>query len=162
MGQSSTEVEKDNRFKIQCLDKFFPINLRMAFLVKYIAFVVAFLAAAKSGEGIKMKLVDPTDAKSIQEYADLVKQEVCESFNPLNSTHMDAVGDCKSRKRCKKSATTLAHLLQVHYLGDNIEICTPKGGDRFWVQFWVQNQVQDQFWGQFCKSDIGYWCNSSS
>ena len=43
----------------------------MAFLVKYIAFVVAFLSAAKSGEGIKMKLVDPTDAKSIQEYADL-------------------------------------------------------------------------------------------
>ena len=26
---------------------------------------------------------------------------------------MDAVGDCKTRKRCKKSATTLAHLLQV-------------------------------------------------
>merc|ERR1711994_7598 len=135
MGQSSTDVEKDNRFKIQCLDKFCPINLMMAFLVKYIAFVVAFLSAAKSGEGIKMKLVDPTDAKSIQEYADLVKQEVCESFNPLNSTHMGAVGDCKSRKRCKKSATTLAHLLQVHYLGDNIEICTPKEGDRFWGVF---------------------------
>ena len=98
-----------------------------------------------------------------------VKQEVCESFNPLNSTHMDAVGDCKSRKRCKKSATTLAHLLQVRkyqilaiyflvqvilnfifslkcrnfipnyvyldYLGDNIEICTPKEGDRFWGVF---------------------------
>jgi len=132
--QSSTEVEKDNRFKIQCLDKFFPINLRMAFLVKYIAFVVAFLSAAKSGEGIKMKLVDPTDAKSIQEYADLVKQEVCESFNPLNSTHMDAIGDCKSRKRCKKSATTLARLLQAQHLGDNIDICTPKVGDRWSIK----------------------------
>merc|ERR1711936_1094223 len=134
MGQSSTEVAKDNRFKIQCLDKFFPINLRMAFLVKFIAFVVAFLSAAKSGEGIKMKLVDPTDAKSIQEYADLVKQEVCESFNPLNSTHMDAIGDCKSRKRCKKSAATLAKLLQAQHLGDNIDICTPKVADRWSIK----------------------------
>lgn len=93
----------------------------MAFLVKYIAFVVAFLSAAKLGEGVNLQLVDPTDAESIQAYADLVKQEICESFNPLNPAHMDAIGD---------DATALAHLLTVHYLGDNIEICTPKEGDR--------------------------------
>ena len=43
----------------------------MAFLVKYLAFVVAFLSAAKLGEGIDVKQVDPTDAESIQEYADM-------------------------------------------------------------------------------------------
>ena len=43
----------------------------MVFFVKYIALVVAFLSAAKLGESINLKLVDPTDAKSIQEYADL-------------------------------------------------------------------------------------------
>ena len=43
----------------------------MAFLVKYIAFVVAFLSAAKLGEGVNLQLVDPTDAESIQAYADL-------------------------------------------------------------------------------------------
>ena len=43
----------------------------MAFLVKYLAFVVAFLSAAKLGEGIDLQLVDPTDAASIQKYADL-------------------------------------------------------------------------------------------
>ena len=106
----------------------------MAFLVKYLAFVVAFLSAAKLGEGINVKLVDPTNAESIQEYADLgrwkahindftlhlgrkdvnayiqlfisfpVKQDVCESFDPLNSSHMDAIGD---------DATTLARMLTV-------------------------------------------------
>ena len=43
----------------------------MAFLVKYLAFVVAFLSAAKLGEGINVKLVDPTDAKAVQKYADM-------------------------------------------------------------------------------------------
>ena len=43
----------------------------MAFLVKYLAFVVAFLSAAKLGEGINVTLVDPTNSESIQEYADL-------------------------------------------------------------------------------------------
>ena len=43
----------------------------MAFLVKYIAFVVAFLSVAKLGEGIELQLVDPTDAESIQAFADL-------------------------------------------------------------------------------------------
>ena len=43
----------------------------MAFLVKYLAFVVAFLSAAKLGEGINVTQVNPTNAKSIQEYADL-------------------------------------------------------------------------------------------
>ena len=43
----------------------------MVFFVKYIALVVAFLSAAKLGEGINVKLVDPTNAESIQEYADL-------------------------------------------------------------------------------------------
>ena len=33
-----------------------------------------------------------------------VKQELCESFNPLNPAHMDEIGD---------DATTLAHLLTV-------------------------------------------------
>jgi len=94
----------------------------MAFLVKYLAFVVAFLSAAKLGEGINVKLVDPTNAESIQEYADLVKKDVCESFDPLNSSHMDAIGD---------DATTLARLLTVHYQGDNIDICTPKEEDRW-------------------------------
>ena len=43
----------------------------MAFLVKYLAFVVAFLSAAKLGEGINVTLVNPTNAESIQDYADL-------------------------------------------------------------------------------------------
>ena len=43
----------------------------MAFLVKYIAFVVAFLSAAKLGESIDLKLVDASDADSVQAYADL-------------------------------------------------------------------------------------------
>ena len=43
----------------------------MAFLVKYIAFVFAFLSVAKLGEGIELQLVDPTDAESIQAFADL-------------------------------------------------------------------------------------------
>merc|ERR1712150_148742 len=106
---------KDNRFKIQCLEKVFPINLRIAFLV-------AFLSAAKLGEGVNVKLVDPTNAESIQEYADLVKKDVCESFDPLNSSHMDAIGD---------DAATLARLLKVHYQGDNIDICKPKEEDRW-------------------------------
>ena len=43
----------------------------MAFLVKYIAFVVAVLSAAKLGEGIGLQQVDPTDAKAVQNYADM-------------------------------------------------------------------------------------------
>ena len=43
----------------------------MAFLVKYIAFVVAFLSAAKLGESIELDLVDVTDADSVQAYADM-------------------------------------------------------------------------------------------
>ena len=43
----------------------------MAFLVKYVAFAVAFLSAANLGEGIKLDLVDVTDADSIQAYADM-------------------------------------------------------------------------------------------
>ena len=43
----------------------------MAFLVKYIAFVVAFLSAAKLGEGIDLNLVDVTDADSAQAYVDM-------------------------------------------------------------------------------------------
>jgi len=91
-------------------------------LVKYLAFVVAFLSAAKLGEGINVKLVDPTNAESIQEYADLVKKDHCESFDPLDSSHMDAIGD---------DATTLARLLTLHYQGDNIEICASKEKDRW-------------------------------
>jgi len=104
----------------------------MAFLVKYLAFVVAFLSAAKLGEGINVKLVDPTNAESIQEYADLVKKDVCESFDPLNSSHMDAIGD---------DATTLARLLKLHYQGDNIEICAVKEEDRW------GNWKSDLTWG---------------
>jgi len=101
-------------------------------LVKYLAFVVAFLSAAKLGEGINVKLVDPTNAESIQEYADLVKKDVCESFDPLNSSHMDAIGD---------DATTLARLLKLHYQGDNIEICAVKEEDRW------GNWKSDITWG---------------
>jgi len=43
----------------------------MAFLVKYIAFVVAFLSAAKLGESIDLNLVDVTDADSVQAYVDM-------------------------------------------------------------------------------------------
>jgi len=93
----------------------------MAFLVKYLAFVVAFLSAAKLGEGINVTLVNPTNAESIQEYADLVKKAHCEIFDP-HSSHMDAIGD---------DATTLARLLTTHYQGDNIDICTPKEQDRW-------------------------------
>jgi len=93
----------------------------MAFLVKYIAFAVAFLSAANLGEGIELELVDVTDADSVQAYADMVKVNDCETFNPLNPDHMAEIGD---------DATTLAHLLQVHYGGNNVEICTHKDGDR--------------------------------
>jgi len=104
----------------------------MAFLVKYLAFVVAFLSAAKLGEGINVKLVDPTNAESIQEYADLVKKDHCVSFDPLDSSHMDAIGD---------DATTLARLLKLHYQGDNIEICAVKEEDRW------GNWKSDLTWG---------------
>jgi len=101
-----------------------PIILRMAFLVKYIAFVVAFLSAAKLGESIDLNLVDVTDADSVQAYVDMVRANACESFDPTIPDHMAAVED---------DAATLAHLLQLHYHGDNIEICTPKEGDRILI-----------------------------
>jgi len=115
----------------------------MAFLVKYIAFVVAVLSAAKLGEGIKQGIiqVDPSDAKSVQKYADLVKQGHCESFNPTKSTHMDAIGDCKRRRGCKKTANTLAQLLTAQYLGDNIEMCVSKEEDRW------SSWKEDLSWG---------------
>jgi len=94
----------------------------MAFLVKYLAFVVAFLSAAKLGEGIDVKQVDPTDAESIQEYADMVKESRCERFDPLESSHMDAIGD---------DAPTLARLLTLHHQGDTFEICASKEEDRW-------------------------------
>merc|ERR1711910_92675 len=109
----------------------FPIKLRMAFLVKYLAFVVAFLSAANLGEGINVTLVNPTNAESIQEYADLVKKAHCEIFDP-HSSHMDAIGD---------DATTLARLLKLHYQGDNIEICAVKEEDRW------GNWKSDLTWG---------------
>ena len=43
----------------------------MAFLIKYIAFVVAFLSAAKLVESVELKLVDDSDADAVQAYADL-------------------------------------------------------------------------------------------
>merc|ERR1711936_926240 len=123
MGHSlQLKSKKDNRFKTQCLEKVFPINLRMAFLVKYLAFVVAFLSAAKLGEGIDVKQVDPTDAESIQEYADMVKESRCERFDPLESSHMDAIGD---------DAPTLARLLTLHHQGDTFEICASNEEDRW-------------------------------
>jgi len=94
----------------------------MAFLVKYLAFVVAFLSAAKLGEGIDVKQVDPTDAESIQEYADMVKESRCERFDPLESSHMDAIGD---------DAPTLARLLTLHHQGDTFEICASNEEDRW-------------------------------
>jgi len=94
----------------------------MAFLVKYLAFVVAFLSAAKLGEGIDVKQVDPTDAESIQEYADMVKESRCERFDPQESSHMDAIGD---------DAPTLARLLTLHHQGDTFEICASNEEDRW-------------------------------
>ena len=43
----------------------------MAFLVKYIAFVVAFLSATKLVESVELKLVDDSDADAVQAYAAL-------------------------------------------------------------------------------------------
>ena len=43
----------------------------MAFLIKYIAFVVAFLSATKLVESVELKLVDDSDADAVQAYADL-------------------------------------------------------------------------------------------
>ena len=43
----------------------------MAYVVKYLAFVSAFLSAAELGESIDLKLVDASDADSVQAYADL-------------------------------------------------------------------------------------------
>jgi len=114
----------------------------MAFLVKYIAFVVAVLSAAKLGEGIGLQQVDPTDAKAVQNYADMVKKGHCETFSPLKSTHMDAIGDCKRRKGCKKTANTLAQLLTAKYLGDNIEICKPSKEEDRWSSW-----KEDLSWG---------------
>jgi len=93
----------------------------MAFLVKYLAFVVAFLSAAKLGEGINVTQVNPTNAESIQEYADLVKKAHCEIFDP-HSSHMDAIGD---------DAPTLARLLTLHHQGDTFEICASNEEDRW-------------------------------
>merc|ERR1711936_836291 len=91
----------------------------MAFLIKYIALVVAFLSAAKLVESVELKLV--SDADAVQAYADLVKQDMCESFDPLNDEHMAAIGD---------DVDTLKHLLIIYHMGDEIEICEPKEGDR--------------------------------
>ena len=46
----------------------------MAFLIKYIAFVVAFLSAAKLVESVELKLVDDSDADAVQAYADLGRE----------------------------------------------------------------------------------------
>merc|ERR1711997_711399 len=108
-----------------------PYQVKDGILVKYLAFVVAFLSAAKLGEGINVTQVNPTNAESIQEYADLVKKAHCEIFDP-HSSHMDAIGD---------DATTLARLLKLHYQGDNIEICAVKEEDRW------GNWKSDITWG---------------
>ena len=46
----------------------------MAFLIKYIAFVVALLSAAKLVESVELKLVDDSDADAVQAYADLGRE----------------------------------------------------------------------------------------
>merc|ERR1712062_595538 len=122
MGQSSTEVEERQPIQNSVFGEILPYQLKDGIFGKIPCICSCVSSAVKLGEGINVKLVDPTDAESIQEYADLVKQDVCESFDPLNSSHMDAIGD---------NATTLARLLTVHYQGDNIEICTPKEEDRW-------------------------------
>merc|ERR1712080_760179 len=93
----------------------------MGFLAKYIAIVLAFLSVAKLGESMKIKIVDATDADSVQDYADVVKQSVSEGFDPMNTEHLAAVG---------KDAETLEHLLQLSFQGCNMEMCEPKEGDR--------------------------------
>jgi len=111
-------------------------------LVKYIAFVVAVLSAAKLGEGIGLQQVDPTDAKAVQNYADMVKKGHCETFSPLKSTHMDAIGNGNRRKGLKKTANTLAQLLTAKYLGDNIEIWKPSKEEDRWSSW-----KEDLSWG---------------
>ena len=67
--QGMKPTKLNNKLKLFLFQ--FSITLKMAFLVKYIAFAVAFLSAAKLGESIELDLVDVTDADSVQAYADM-------------------------------------------------------------------------------------------
>merc|ERR1712203_183292 len=127
-----TQIFKETRGNLTHSDHIpVPYQVKDGIFGKYLAFVVAFLSAAKLGEGINVTQVNPTNAESIQEYADLVKKAHCEIFDP-HSSHMDAIGD---------DATTLKRLLKLHYQGDNIEICAVKEEDR-----WA-NWKSDLTWG---------------
>ena len=85
----------------------------------------------------------------------IVKQDVCESFDPLNDEHMDAIGDDVDTLKhllviCKHQILAVYYLIQgilnfsfrenftpnyvyLDHMGDEIEICEPKEGDRILV-----------------------------
>ena len=84
-----------------------------------------------------------------------MKQDVCESFDPLNDEHMDAIGDDVDTLKhllviCKHQILAVYYLIQgilnfsfrenftpnyvyLDHMGDEIEICEPKEGDRILV-----------------------------
>ena len=80
---------------------------------------------------------------------------MCESFDPLNDEHMDAIGDDVDTLKhllviCKYQILAVYYLIQgilnfsfrenftpnyvyLDHMGDEIEICEPKEGDRILV-----------------------------
>ena len=82
----------------------------------------------------------------------IVKQDICESFDPLNDEHMAAIGDDVDTLKhllviCKYQILAVYFLIQailnfsfrenftpnyvyLDHMGDEIEICEPKEGDR--------------------------------
>merc|ERR1712038_1785263 len=96
-------------------------SFRMAFLVKYIAFVAAFLSATQLACSTELKIVDASDAMSVKAYADLVGKENCVPFDPLDTSLIDSSG---------LDADTLYKLLVLRHKGALPEVCVPKEGDR--------------------------------
>merc|ERR1711994_339423 len=104
------------------------INEKMAFLVKYIAFVATFLSAcsSSSADPPEFMMVDASNVASVKEYADFVAKEDCFPFDPLDTSLIDASG---------LDADTLYKLLVLRHTGSLIEVCIPKDGDRWFNTF---------------------------
>merc|ERR1712061_70683 len=96
-------------------------SIKMAFLVKYIAFVAAILSATQLAESSPIKMVDATDPKAVQDYAEFVSHEHCVPFDPLDTDLLDAKA---------LDAETLYQLLVLKHSGALLETCVPKEGDR--------------------------------
>merc|ERR1712038_1426440 len=97
-------------------------SFRMAFLVKYIAFVAAFLSATQLVNSTELKVVHATDVMALKDYADYVEKEDCSPFDPLDTSLIDASA---------LDAASLYQLLVLRHTGALIEVCTPKAGSRY-------------------------------